>query len=304
MTSTQDPSRHQPDRGTARFVTLDGRRIHVIERGNGPAAPYLLLPGGLSHARWWDFVAPHLATARRVFAMDPLGHGDSDWLEPPTYGPHGQVREIGAVMSTCASGRWIIVGHSHGGLLAAVIAGTDPSRVRAIVLVDIPPVPTTPRLIRAGRRFRATGQPRFETRDAARASFRVFPDHHRAAPEVIEHLARQSVRQGPDGSYTTKFDWRFFRPQGSGRPFFDDFDQVLQRIACPSLCIRGEHSTILSAESLHRMAAIIPGAETAEIPDSTHHPHIENPLALARAISAFAERVAPEPDASPGPAEA
>jgi pimeloyl-ACP methyl ester carboxylesterase len=245
----------------------------------------------MSHARWWDFAAPRIAALRgEVFAMDPSGHGDSDWLNPPSYSSDDQLHEVCSATATLCAGPWAIGGHSRGGLLAASLAATCEPWIRALVLVDVPAQPTDPRLVRAGRRFRAFTQPRFGSFDEAVRSFRVFPDHHRGAPAVIAHLARESVRRNSDGSYTTKFDWRFFQPDTPCRPTFGNFDETLRRIECPVLCVRGTGSTILTAEQLRLMSALIPQAEAVEIPDSTHHPHIENPEAVADAIVGFLTR--------------
>jgi pimeloyl-ACP methyl ester carboxylesterase len=245
----------------------------------------------MSHARWWDFVAPRIAARRgEVFAMDPSGHGDSAWRDPPDYNIDDQLHEVRSATTTLRAGPWALGGHSRGGLVAASLAATCEPWIRALVLIDVPLQPTDPRLVRAGRRFRAFAQPKFATLDEAVRSFRVFPDHHRGAPTVIAHLARESVRRNTDGSYTTKFDWRFFRPDTPRRLTFGNFDEMLRRMKCPVLCIRGAGSTILTAEQLRRMSALIPQAETVEIPDSTHHPHIENPEAVADAIVGFLAR--------------
>lgn len=44
--------------------------------GNGSSG-IVLVHGGAAHARWWDHIAPLLATGRRVVAIDLSGHGDS-----------------------------------------------------------------------------------------------------------------------------------------------------------------------------------------------------------------------------------
>jgi pimeloyl-ACP methyl ester carboxylesterase len=278
------------DRGTSRFLDLGGQRLHIVHRGQPGGLPLVLLPGGLSHARWWDFAAPAIATTREVFAMDPFGHGDSDWLDPPDYSFDDQLEQIRTVATELSSGPWVIGGHSQGALLSAALAARCEPWIRAVVLVDIPLRPRSPQLKRAGQRFRATTQPRFRTLEDALESFRVFPEPHRAAPEVVAHLARESVREEPDGSYTTKFDWRFFRSKAPRTSIFEGFEDLLRRIECPVLCVRGADSTILSVEEIGTLATLIAHADVVEIPNATHHPHVENPAALAEAIVHFLRR--------------
>lgn len=243
----------------------------------------------MSHARWWDFAAPLMAGAREVFAVDPFGHGDSDWLDSADYGFGRQVGETRAVANGIGGGAWVVAGHSRGGLVAALLAARWEAWVQAVVLVEVPIEPASRRLVRVGRLFRAMTQPSFATLEEAIRSFRVFPDGHTARPEVIAYLAHESMRARPEGGYTTKFDWRSFGRETPRCESLVDFRSTLRRIRCPVLCVRGAGSPILTAAQLGEMAELIPRGETVEIVNATHHPHVENPEAVAGEITRFLE---------------
>ena len=116
---------------------------------------------------------------------------------------------IRALLATLAPGPWIVGGHSNGGLQAVVAA--EVAGLAGLVVVDVPLDPVAPRLLRSGQGFRRMPQPRWTSRDEAVAAFRLFPKDGDATPEALAHLGAHSVRPSEDGTWTTKFDWRYFR---------------------------------------------------------------------------------------------
>ena len=87
---------------TGRFVTVDGVRLHYLEKGEGP--PVVLLHGNVVTAE--DFqtsgVLDLLATQHRVIAFDRPGFGYSDR-------PHGSAWSAGA-QADLLSGALVVLG--------------------------------------------------------------------------------------------------------------------------------------------------------------------------------------------------
>src|SRR5947209_7582249 len=76
----------------------------------------LLVHGGAAHARWWDHIAPLLASGRRVVAIDLSGHGDSG--RRPAYSLDVWTDELMAVVEDAGiAGPPIVIGHSMGGFV-------------------------------------------------------------------------------------------------------------------------------------------------------------------------------------------
>jgi len=203
-------------------VSAGGCDVNVVEWGASDAPPVLLLHGGMAHARWWDLVASRLASRLHVFAADLPGHGDSPWLDPVRYA-HVEMPVIRELLATLAPGPWTLGGHSNGGLqcvVAAAAGGLPVARldIGRLVLVDIPLDPGEQRLIRSGVGFRRIPQPRWTTRDEAVAAFRLFPRDGDVPADAIAHVAAHSVRVEPDGTWTSKFDWRWFRGRDADGP--------------------------------------------------------------------------------------
>lgn len=270
-----------------RAVRAAGCTVNVVEWGARGLPPVLLLHGGMAHARWWDLVAARLADRLHVFAVDMPGHGDSPWLDPARYA-HVEFPVVRELLETLAPGPWTLGGHSNGGLQAVVVATEDGAHIRRLVVVDIPMNPSEPRLVRSGVGFRRMPQPRWTSRDAAVAAFRLFPRDGDPRPEALRHVAEHSVRETEDGAWTSKFDWRYFRGRDPEAPNpYTGFRSRLGRIGCPTLVMRGEASSIQSAEDHAEMLAAIPDARGVVIGGSGHNPHVERPVETAQAIAAF-----------------
>ena len=120
---------------TGRFITVDGVRLHYIERGEGP--PVVLLHGNVVTAEDFDTsgVLDLLATQHRVIAFDRPGFGYSDR-------PHGSAWSAGAQAELLRDGlvvlginRPIVLGHSWGAAVALALALNHPDAVRGLVLL-------------------------------------------------------------------------------------------------------------------------------------------------------------------------
>jgi thioesterase domain-containing protein len=194
---------------------------------------------------------------------------------------------IHELIGTLAPGPWSLGGHSNGGLLA-VVAATDGSPVVRLVTIDIPSNPVTPQLLRSGRSFRRIPQPQWTSRDEAMNAFRLFPRDGDAPPDVLRHVGWHSVRESADGTWTSKFDWRYFRSRNAESPNpYLDFDARLARIPCPTLVVRGERSSIQTADEHAILMSRIPQPHAVVIAGAGHNPHLERPADTADAIARF-----------------
>jgi pimeloyl-ACP methyl ester carboxylesterase len=264
--------------------------VHVVEWGIAAHPPLLLVHGGMAHARWWDLVASRLAAHAHVFAIDLPGHGDSPWLEPARYAhvEHPVLREL---LRMLAPGPWALGGHSNGGLQCVVVASDGDVSVDRLVLVDIPLDPTGPRLVRSGSGFRRMPQPRWSSREEAVAAFRLFPRDGDVPADALRHVASHSVRAQDDGTWTSKFDWRYFRERDPAAPNpYAAFGARLARLSCPTLVVRGERSSVQSPDDHAALLTTIPHARGVVVAGAGHNPHIERAGETAAAIADFLSR--------------
>jgi hypothetical protein len=76
-------------------VDVDGAAIETLCWGRRGTQTLILLHGTGAHADWWSFIAPALATERRVIAFSLSGMGRSAWRDD--YSVAGYAREVIAV---------------------------------------------------------------------------------------------------------------------------------------------------------------------------------------------------------------
>ncbi|NJA59413.1 alpha/beta fold hydrolase [Streptomyces sp. NEAU-H3] len=128
-----------------RTVRANGVTLAYRETGPATAPPLLLLPArGESSADWAPVMGP-LAAHRRVLALDPRGHGASEY--PGTYSFPLLRDDVRAFLAALSLPRVDLVAHSLGGIIACLLAQEHPGLIRRLVLEDVPaPLPlATPR---------------------------------------------------------------------------------------------------------------------------------------------------------------
>jgi pimeloyl-ACP methyl ester carboxylesterase len=116
----------------ARSVQVDGGRVLVAELGDGP--PIVLIHGLGGTFRYWLETAWRLAQRHRVLIVDVPGFGGSE----PAARPFSLLTAGERVLAACealGAAQPVLVGHSLGGPIAALVAEQAPERVGGVVLV-------------------------------------------------------------------------------------------------------------------------------------------------------------------------
>jgi len=246
--------------------SLYARRWRMPTDGAAQNAPIVLLHDSLGCvALWRDFPqALARATGRSVIAYDRLGFGKSS--------PHPGALAVGFVADEVRDGftqvltqlgvdRFVVLGHSVGGGMAIVIAGTMPQRCCALMTESAQTFVEDRTLegIRAARRaFAADGQMR-----------RLQKYHAEKAKWVLD--AWVNVWLSPEFA-----SW--------------NLDAAIARIRCPVLAIHGLEDEYGSVAHPQKIAALATAPVTlACIPDCKHVPHRESSQTTLSAIVQFLE---------------
>lgn len=105
---------------------------------DAPSPPELVaLHGAGLNAHSFDPL--FLALGVPALALDLPGHGRSDWRADGDYRPDHLAGDVEAALEQLAPAPVVLLGHSLGGLTAALVAAARPELVRALVIVDITP---------------------------------------------------------------------------------------------------------------------------------------------------------------------
>lgn len=118
-----------------RMIAVEGRRLHILCRGQG--GPTVVLEAGGGNPALLAFpVQDRVARVTRVCAYDRAGLG---WSDPAPGGRtfEDRARALHALLAAAGEpGPYVLAGESFGGLVARTFARLYPDEVAGVVLVD------------------------------------------------------------------------------------------------------------------------------------------------------------------------
>ncbi|MER6102675.1 alpha/beta hydrolase [Streptomyces sp. NPDC001832] len=120
---------------TSRWVRSGGLRLHALDYG-GDLPPLVVLPGITSPAITMDFVARELTDLVRPVVLDVRGRGLSD--DGEGYGLEDYAKDTEALITGLGLERPLLLGHSMGARIAAVVAVRAKVVLRGTVLAEPP----------------------------------------------------------------------------------------------------------------------------------------------------------------------
>jgi pimeloyl-ACP methyl ester carboxylesterase len=275
----------EPTPPIRRTCVVHGLELHFLDwQGAAPdenRTPMLLLHGALLQAHVWDFFSLDMQRQFHIHALDLPGHGDSRWEPEQDYSRARVTHDIAALIEQLDLSSLVLVGHSFGGSVAAMLAAQLQDRVRALVMIDSTLLPT--------------GQPSVRTRAAGGpqtfGSFEEFAEHAaglgrpRATNRVSTSLLWHA-RQLPDGHWTWKYD-PAVRHAVLGPPDFQDVWNALRTFTGPLLFVRASRHSHLSEEAAERLRRL-PNVHMVVVPDAGHNVMTDNPLTFTREVRSFA----------------
>jgi pimeloyl-ACP methyl ester carboxylesterase len=249
--------------GEHKYLVVNGRRLEtVFYPPTGADATIVMLHEGLgSVAMWKDFPARVAqATACGVVVYSRYGHGKSERLAEKR-GVHFMHHEATVVLpellQQLSIRRPILLGHSDGGSIALIHAGSFPDCVSALILEA----------------------PHVFVEDVGLQSIATIGDLY-ASTDLPKKLGRYH-----DHVDETFRGWSdiWLDPQFRGW----NIEQYLDSIRCPTLVIQGEqdeYGTLAQVAGIQRRVA---GTETLILQGCGHSPHRDQPELTLDAISRF-----------------
>jgi pimeloyl-ACP methyl ester carboxylesterase len=256
------------------FVHANGLRLHYLDYG-GSGRPIICSHGVTGHAWVWAGVADALSHSGRVIATDLRGFGDSQWSANEAYTTDDHAADLDAIISSLGADEVDLVGSSWGGLVSIVLAAAKPGLVRRLALVDVAPSSDQPEDEVPPMAYDFADHAEVEAAD--RAANPNAPD------DMIEIAALHGTRPGEGGRLYRNRDPVFLRRW----PFrADDRWAELRSLDIPVLVAHAADSFI-PGDVAAQMAKEIPHATLVEIERSGHVVPLENPSALADALTTF-----------------
>ena len=264
-------------------VEARGIAFHYLEWEDAASPPMVLLHGLTGHAHIWDHMAPQLSKRYHLFAPDQRGHGDSGYAA--SYATQEFVDDLEALVRHWGIERFVLMGLSMGGHNAMAYALAHPEQVSRLIVIDIPPTMdrrNAPNYEQTAK-LAETGHKPFATFDDAVRDARAGTP---TAPEAnLRYRTHWNLKPNDDGTTQFKYD-----PKVSALWDPADLSGVLDKIAAPTLLVRGGKSVVLPASIAEAMIAAIPDAELVEVAESGHSVPTDRPEDLAPAVLEWLSR--------------
>lgn len=267
------------------WSSRDGLRLHYRDyAGRTDRPPLLCLPGLTRNARDFAALADRLGEEWRLLCPDLRGRGDSAYArDSASYTPLQYVEDVEALLDEAGVDRFVAVGTSLGGLLAAILTMKHPERVAGAAINDIGPVIEPAGLARI-REYVGQGRSFPTWMHAARALEEsqglAFPGF---GLEDWLAMAKRVMAVGQNGRIVFDYDMKIAEPfaaQGDA-PAPDLWPAFCALAGRPLLILRGELSDLLSVATLAAMAARLPGADVVTVAGVGHAPTLDEPEAVA-----------------------
>jgi len=260
------------------YLVCEGREIHYTEWGAAHRETVIAWHGLARTGRDMDDIAAHLAQRYRVLCPDTLGRGLSQWSPAPQaeYSLAFYARLAVSLADQLGLDEFHWLGTSMGGAIGlALAAGAMKGRIRRLVLNDIGPKLGEAAVERI--RAYAGNPPQFERVSELEAYFRtVYKPYVWLSDEQWRRLAETSVRRTAEGKVTPHYDPNMVMQFLHHEHDYDQWD-AYDAIDVPTLCLRGESSDLLLADTADEMRKRGPRAVVVTIPGCGHAPALNVP---------------------------
>ena len=269
-----------------------GVNLHYLDWGSPDKPPMLCVHGAAQNAHMWDFTALAFCDRYHVVAMDQRGHGDSGWAPDGNYDRAAYVTDIAQLIDNLGMDTLVLVGLSLGGSNSVAYAAANPLRVRALVVVDVGPEPSS-----GGEQAVNNFVTLPDVLDSYEDFVQRVIEYSPLRPEwQIRSSLKYSIRQLPDGRWTWKYDPALRDSARRAQRAAARSDpasrwELWERVQCPTLIVRGEHSRMLSRDVADRMVERNRNSRLVEVPNAGHRVPGDNPTGFEEALRTFLAQV-------------
>jgi proline-specific peptidase len=265
--------------------------------GNGPVL--VCHPGGPGFSSLYFADLAGLWERYSLVLLNPRGTADSERpADPRAYQIDDYVADVEALRNHLGLERLMLLGHSHGGVVAQAYAATHPGRVRKLVLASTLArfAPEQEHAMRAGMEKRSNESwypdavAALEAEQAAE-----FKSDEELADLVFKELPLYFARYGAmEAGYLETLKTEV--PNADtlllfNREIFNTFDLRgdLARIKAPTLVITGAEDFICGPLCADEIAAGISAAKKVIVGDAGHMIFVEQPEAFHMEVADFLE---------------
>jgi len=319
---------YQPRRSARNeFVPIRNLKYHVLLWGEpGPGkAPLVMVHGWMDVAASYQFVVDAFAQDRYVIAPDWRGYGLTGIDGPPldADGPLGGQRSVGVKYTPDADNYWFpdyladldflidhyspdspvdLVGHSMGGNIAMLYAGSRPARIRRLVnlegfgMAETRPSQAPKRYAKWMDELKAfhRGEMALKSYDSAGGvAQRLMKTNKRLSNDKADWLARHWAKPDAQGQWRILGD-PAHKITNAQLYRVDEVLEIYKSITAPTLAVEASDDSLAkwwqgkyTLAQYHERLRSVPNVRRAVVEDAGHMLHHDQPERLAQLIETF-----------------
>jgi pimeloyl-ACP methyl ester carboxylesterase len=264
-----------------KFVTVDGKKVHYLETGNGP--PIILIHGFLYNTVMWKKNIDALATKFKVYTIDLWGWGYSERLKENDYSFERYGKQIVGFMDALNIRKASLAGQSMGGGISVYVAAYHPDRVDRLILVDPAVIPYPMTTIGQIYQIPFVGEFMNAIPGDALLKHNIraiwFYDGNKASDEYCQEVLQSMCIKG---SYSGMM---FIIRNVLKVPYVEKEAKLLSGMNVPILIVHGREDKAIPLDRSKRLNDLWKGSKLVVFDKAGHSPHEEypekfNPLAL------------------------
>jgi pimeloyl-ACP methyl ester carboxylesterase len=276
------------------FVQAGEYRVCYAMGGNnssnnkfGEQTRILLLHGWISSHQFYRECWARLGEMAQYCAVDLIGFGDSEKPAPAKYryDPHWYCEQLKAFVDAIGWGKFILIAHSMGGVVATEFAVAHPQFVDKLILIDSVGIAQQPPLLGRILQLPIVGSPLFQLFAGTRKSLRDFMvnDVWYSKSLVEDDVLNNMVRiinspGGKEAAYATMM--RMTSPKAV-RAFANRFTELTTK----THLIWGAQDRLFPLNHCGRVIEkLIPNATLDIIDECGHEPPVEVPQRFLRIL--------------------
>ncbi len=260
---------------TSATCQANGIDIHYLRTG-GSRPPVVLLHGLSGNGACWSPLARVLEVDFDVVMPDARGHGDSSIpLKDYLYEDHA--RDVVGLIHGLGLTAPFLLGHSMGGMTAALVASQDAVTLSGVILAD--PTFLSPERQREVYESDAAEQHRrLLTLDKADVLAQARARQPHRTPEIIE-LITEARMKTPIHAFDVL------------TPPNPEYQRLMSAVDVPTLLVIGDKG-IISLEMAGKLQNLNPRLRVEQIQDAGHGLHYDQPERFEEEVISFLQSLA------------
>ncbi len=289
------------------FVPIRNLRYHVRLWGEPGAGkvPLVLVHGWMDVAASWQFVVDALADEHYVIAPDWRGYGLTESAPTDNYWFPDYLADLDFLLDHYSpAGPVNLVGHSMGGNIAMLYAGSRPGRVRRLVNLEGFGMAAT-RPSQAPKRYAVwmdelkafhRGELALKSYDSVDGvAQRLMKTNHRLGQDKADWLARHWARQEADGQWRILGD-AAHKITNASLYRVDEVLEIFRRVSAPTLSVEASDNSLekwwqgkYTLAEYHQRLQSVASIAQAKVTDAGHMLHHDQPRQVAELMEKFLE---------------